>query len=66
MSLTADNLAEQRALAGHSVTSLAKVAGVSDWTIQRLEVGGHEENAVVQAIADALGISLATLGAREL
>jgi len=53
-------------LAGHTIPSLAKKANVSDHIIVNLESGGNEQNHVVQRIADALGVSLVTLGKREL
>lgn len=59
-----DSLAAQRIAAGHSVTSLAKKANVSDVTIRTLENGGNVEPHLAQRIADALGVSLATLGQR--
>jgi len=61
-----DNLKAQRELAGHSITSLAKRANVSDWTIRNLEAGGNIDSYVAQRIADALGVSLATLGQQDL
>lgn len=57
------NLATERASAGHTVTSLAKAAGLSDRTIICLENGGNDEPWVCQTIADTLGVSLVTLGA---
>jgi DNA-binding XRE family transcriptional regulator len=59
-----DSLAAQRIAAGHTVTTLAKKANVSDWTIRNLEAGGNIETDIAQRIADALGVSLATLGQR--
>lgn len=59
-----DNLKAQRESAGHSIQTLAKKANVSDWTIRALENGGNIETYVAQRIADALGVSLATLGSR--
>ncbi len=59
-----DSLAAQRVSASHSITTLAKKANVSDWTIRSLEAGGDIETHVAQRIADALGVSLATLGQR--
>lgn len=61
-----DSLKAQRESAGHSITSLAKKANVSDWTIVNLEAGGNIDNHIAQRIADALGVSLATLGKRDL
>jgi transcriptional regulator with XRE-family HTH domain len=61
-----DNLKAQRVSAGHSIATLAKKANVSDYTITRLENGGNVDNDVAQRIADALGVSLATLGSAKL
>lgn len=61
-----DNMKAQRLVAGHdSVTTLAKKANVSDATIKRIEDGEGVEPHVSQRIADALGVSLATLGKRD-
>ena len=57
-----DSLKTQREAAGHTVGTLAKRANVSDWIIRRLEAGGNCEPQEAQRIADALGLSLATLG----
>ncbi len=60
-----DNLKAQRVAAGHSITTLAKKANVSDLLINRLEMGpkaGECSVTEAQRIADALGISLVTLG----
>lgn len=62
MSHKLDNMASQRASASHSVTTLAKKANVSDFTIIRLENGGTADPTTSQRIADALSVSLATLG----
>lgn len=59
-----DSLKTQRIAAGHTVSTLAKKANVSDKTINNLEAGGNDEPHVCQRIADALGVSLATLGER--
>lgn len=59
-----DSLKTQRLSAGETVTSLAKKANVSDLTINTLENGGDVEPGPAQRIADALGVSLATLGQR--
>ena len=61
-----DSLAAQRIAAGHTVTSLAKKANLSDWIIRQVEAGGNVDNTSAQRIADALGVSLATLGQRLL
>ena len=66
MSYCLDNMKTQRELAGLDISAMARAANVSDVTIKRLEDGGHEDNAIAQRIADALGISLETLGGREL
>lgn len=59
-----DSLQAQRLSAGHSITTLAKKANVSDATVRVLENGGDIETHHAQRIADALGVSLATLGQR--
>lgn len=56
------NLQTQRASATHSIDTLAKKANVSDFTIVRGENGGAIGVDASQRIADALGVSLATLG----
>lgn len=61
-----DSLAAQRAIAGLDITGLAKKANVSDWLIRQLEAGGNCEGHESQRIADALGVSLATLGKKDL
>jgi ribosome-binding protein aMBF1 (putative translation factor) len=60
-----DSLKTQRIAAGHDITSLAKKANVSDAVIKRLEDGDSIEPHIAQRIADALGISLATAGKRD-
>lgn len=60
-----DNLRAQRLVAGLSVGDLAKKATVSDLLIKRLEDGGNCEVYESQRIADALGVSLATLGKKD-
>ncbi len=57
-----DSLKSQRASAGHAITQLAKLANVSDLAIVTLEAGGTCTVTESQRIADALGVSLATLG----
>ena len=66
MSHKLDSMQAQRVVAGHSITTLAKKANVSDHTIVALENGDNVEPHVSQRIADALGVSLATLGKRDL
>jgi predicted transcriptional regulator len=61
-----DSLQAQRLAAGHTVTSLAKKATVSDWTIVNVESGGNVDVVIAQRIADALAVSLVTLGKRDL
>ena len=61
-----DSLTAQRIAAGHTITTLAKKANVSDLTVKVLENGGNVENHVAQRIADALGVSLSTLGQKLL
>jgi hypothetical protein len=60
-----DNLKAQRVAAGLSITRLAQKANVSDLLINRLEMtpkAGECSGVEAQRIADALGVSLATLG----
>lgn len=59
-----DNLRTQRG--AMSVGDLAKKANVSDWTVRRLEAGGNCDAHEAQRIADALGVSLVTLGHKDL
>lgn len=59
-----DNLKAERVSAGLSVMELAKAANVSERTIYVLEDGGEEELHIVTRIADALGVTLVTLGQR--
>lgn len=55
-----DSLKAQRATT--PLGDLAKRANVSDLTLRRLEAGGNASVVETQRIADALGVSLATLG----
>jgi predicted transcriptional regulator len=66
MSYALDNLRTERMNAGHSISSLAHLANISDVAIKTLEDGGAVDEALCQRIADVLGVSLATLGGREL
>jgi len=59
---TCSNMKAQRLAAGLSIGDCAKKANVSDTLIKQLEDGGNCETHEAQRIADALGISLATLG----
>lgn len=61
-----DSLQTQRVSAGLSVSDLARKANTSDWLIRQLEVGGNCEAHESQRVADALGVSLATLGKKDL
>lgn len=61
-----DSLRAQRLAAGLDLTGLAKKANVSDWLLKQLEDGGNCEGHESQRIADALGVSLATLGKKDL
>jgi DNA-binding XRE family transcriptional regulator len=61
-----DSLRAQRLAAGHSIQTLAKKANVSELTIQQLENGGNDDPWIVQRIAHALGVSTATLGAKNM
>lgn len=60
------SLNAQRVAAGLTVGDLAKKATLSDWLIRQLEAGGNCEGYEAQRIADALGVSLATLGKVDL
>jgi predicted transcriptional regulator len=55
-------LRAERVSAGHSVTRLAQLATVSDWTVTQLEAGGSCTEPVGVRLADALGVTLVTLG----
>lgn len=61
-----DSLAAQRTSANLTITGLAKAANVSDWLIRQLETGGNCEPHEAARIANALGVSLATLGKKDL
>jgi DNA-binding XRE family transcriptional regulator len=61
-----DSAKAQRQAAGHTIGTLAKKANVSDRTIVNLENGGNCDPQEGQRIADALGVSLATLGEAKL
>lgn len=61
-----DNLRAQRvASTTPEITQLAKKANVSDLEINKLENGDVIEPHISQRIADAMGISLATLGKKD-
>lgn len=60
-----DSLKAQRESAGHSITTLAKKANIHDGVIRRLENGDGAGPVETSRIADALGVSLATLGKRD-
>ena len=66
MSHRLDNMQAQRVVAGHSITTLARKANVSDDIIRRAENGGNIHVAASQRLADALGVSLATLGQSDI
>ena len=55
-------LQAQRIAAGLGVGDLAKKANVSDWLIRQIECGANCEHYESERIANALGVSLATLG----
>jgi hypothetical protein len=57
-----DNLAAQRIIAGLTPDGLAKRAGMNEYRLRQVELGGNCEVYESQRLADALGISLATLG----
>ncbi len=61
-----DNLRAERVNATLTVTGLAKKSNTSDHTIVMLENGGACEPYEAQRIADALGVSLVTLGKKDL
>lgn len=61
-----DALKSQRVIAGLGVTELAKKANVSDQIVKCVEDGGNCEAHEAQRIADALGVSLATLSEKKL
>ena len=61
-----DSMKSQRTSAGHDITQLAKKANVSDWAIRKAESGGTVSAVEGQRIADALGVSLATLGKNDI
>lgn len=61
-----DSLRSQRVSAGLSLGDLAKKANVSDQTVRCLEDGGNCDVHDAQRIADAMGVSLATLGEKKL
>lgn len=61
-----DSLKAQRIAAGLTVGQLAKKANVSDWLVKTLEDGGNCEGHEGQRIADALSVSLSTLGKKDL
>jgi hypothetical protein len=61
-----DSLRAQRLAAGLTVTGLALKSNTSDRIVIRLENGGNCESYEAQRIADALGVSLATLGKADL
>lgn len=63
MSHQLPNLKSQRSAT--PITDLAKKANVSDYTIVRLEDGGAMTPDATQRIADALGVSLVTLGKKD-
>ena len=59
------NMRAQRLAAGLSISDLAKKSNTSDWLIKMLEEGGNCEGHESQKIADALNVSLATLGKQD-
>lgn len=61
-----DNLQTQRLAAGLTITGLAKKANVSDQTVKVLENGGWVDVYASKRIADALAVSLATLGQKDI
>jgi predicted transcriptional regulator len=61
-----DSLQAQRLVAGLDISGLARKANVSDYLIVEMERGGNCEVYEAQRIADALGVSLVTLGEKKL
>lgn len=61
-----DNCTTQRVAAGLTLDGLAKKAGLNDFYVQQVEIGGNVEAYEGQRIADALGVSLVTLGEKKL
>ena len=59
------SLRAQRLAAGLSIGDLAKKSNTSDWLVKMLEEGGNCEVAESQRIADALAVSLVTLGKQD-
>lgn len=59
------SLKTQRLAAGMSIADLAKKSNTSDRLIYSLEDGGNCEVYESQRIADALAVSLATLGKQD-
>jgi hypothetical protein len=53
-------------VAGLDISGLARKANVSDYLIVEMERGGNCEVYEAQRIADALGVSLVTLGEKKL
>lgn len=56
------NMRAQRLAAGLSIGDVAKKSNTSDLLVKGLEDGGNCDPHEAQRIADALGVSLATLG----
>lgn len=66
MSHKLDNMQSQRGVSTTPrLTDLAKKANVSDFTLIRIENGGTADPHVTQRIADAMGVSLTTLGKQD-
>ena len=65
MSHKLNSLKTQRVAANHSIDTLAKKANVGDGTIVTAEMGGNIGVDPSQRIADALGVSLVTLGKED-
>ena len=61
-----DNLRAQRLAAGLDISDVARLANVSDWMVKQLEEGGTCEGYEAQRIADALVVTLVTLGEKHL
>lgn len=61
-----DNLTAQRVVAGLTLDGVAKKAGLNVYYTQQIELGGNCDVYESQRVADALGVSLATLGKKDL
>lgn len=60
-----NNMRAQRLVAGLSVSDLARKSNTSDLLVKGLEDGGNCDGHESQRIADALSVSLVTLGKKD-